>query len=135
MPIVFLKVNLNAYDGPHTTLDERIKATAKLTNSYLQKTKAEIKALQTKAPIVHVLYYHSKESGNNLAHFEEPSKPAKWEYKYVGSSCRYLYVGFYCVYCVFAYCDLLLMANIQLERGLYASVRVHNFTKAKLSPS
>ena len=40
-----------------------------LVNVYLHKSEAEIEALHTHAPIVHVLYYHSKHGAANLAHF------------------------------------------------------------------
>ena len=81
VPIVFVKTNPNAYDGPRTGLDDRIKATAALINSYVHLPASEIESLQTEAPIVRLLYYHSKEGGANLAHFATHAPGADWDYK------------------------------------------------------
>ena len=81
VPIVFVKTNPNAYDGPRTGLDDRIKATAALMNSYMHLPASEIESLQTDAPIVRLLYYHSKEGGANLAHFATHAPGAGWDYR------------------------------------------------------
>ena len=74
------KFNPNAYDGPRTLLKDRVKAVAALANSYLHMDAAERATLQTHAPIVHVLYYHSKEGAKNLAHLAEVAERAGWAY-------------------------------------------------------
>jgi hypothetical protein len=81
VPIVFVKFNPNAYDGPRVVkLDDRIAAVAELVNAYLHSSPTELAELPTKAPIVHVLYYHSKEGANNLAHFAAVATDAGWAY-------------------------------------------------------
>jgi len=81
VPIVFVKMNPNNYDKQLVRLDNRIAATAALVNSYLQKSEEEIALfLQTHAPIVHVLYYHSKEGAHHLAHFAAKAPAAGWAY-------------------------------------------------------
>ena len=80
VPIVFVKTNPNAYDGPKTNLDARVEATAALINSYLHKSQDQLKTLQTCAPIVHILYYHSKQGAKNLAYFESKSRQTGWQF-------------------------------------------------------
>ena len=81
VPIVFVKFNPNAYDGPkRVKLDDRIAAVAELVNAYLHSSPTELAELPTKVPIVHVLYYHSKEGANNLAHFAAVATDAGWAY-------------------------------------------------------
>lgn len=81
VPIVFVKFNPNAYDGPkRVKLDDRIAAVAELVNAYLHRSPAELAELPTKVPIVHVLYYHSKEGAKNLAHFAAVAPDAGWDY-------------------------------------------------------
>jgi hypothetical protein len=80
VPIVFIKVNPNAYDAKRVGLDERVATVAALVNAYAAKTEDEIEDLQNTAPIVHVLYYHSKEGAQNLAHFETNAPAAGWAY-------------------------------------------------------
>jgi len=81
VPIVFVKMNPNSYDKQLVRLDDRIAVTAKLVNSYLQMSEEEVALfLQTHAPIVHVLYYHSKEGAQHLAHFAAKAPAAGWEY-------------------------------------------------------
>jgi len=81
VPIVFVKMNPNSYDKQLVRLDDLIAATAALVNSYLQKSEEEIALfLQTHAPIVHVLYYHSKEGAQHLAHFAAKAPAAGWAY-------------------------------------------------------
>ena len=81
VPIVFVKFNPNAYDGAkRVKLDDRIAAVAELVNAYLHSSPTELAELPTKVPIVHVLYYHSKEGANNLAHFAAVAPGAGWAY-------------------------------------------------------
>jgi hypothetical protein len=81
VPIVFVKFNPNAYDGPkRVKLDDRIAAVAELVNAYLHRSPTELAELPTKVPIVHVLYYHSKEGAKNLAHFAAVATDAGWAY-------------------------------------------------------
>jgi hypothetical protein len=81
VPIVFVKFNPNAYDGAkRVKLDDRIAAVAKLVNAYLHMLPKELAELPTKVPIVHVLYYHSKEGAKNLAHFAAVAPAAGWVY-------------------------------------------------------
>ena len=51
-----------------------------LVNVYLHKSEAEIEALHTHAPIVHVLYYPSKHGAANLAHFAAVAPKTNWMY-------------------------------------------------------
>jgi hypothetical protein len=80
IPVVFVKMNPNNCDTQRVRLADRIAATATLVNSYLQKSEEEVAALQTRAPIVHVLYYHSKEGAHHLAHFAAKASAAGWAY-------------------------------------------------------
>ena len=80
VPIVLLRVNPNAYDGPRTHLKDRVKAAGALANSYLHMDAAARATLQTHAPIVHVLYYHSKQGAKNLAHYAAKAAKAGWAY-------------------------------------------------------
>ncbi len=81
VPIVFVKFNPNAYDGPkRVKLDDRIAAVAELVNTYLHSSPTELAELPTKVPIVHVLYYHSKQGAKNLAHFAAVAPGAGWAY-------------------------------------------------------
>ena len=75
-----IKVNTNAYDGPRTSLKQRVNAVAELLNSYAHMDAEAIAKLQTHAPIVHVMYYHSKEGAANLAHLADAAAAAGWEY-------------------------------------------------------
>jgi hypothetical protein len=81
VPYVVIKVNPNSYDGPRTNLSDRVKAVAKLANHYIHMDAAARAQLHTLAPIVHVMYYHSKEGAKNLAHFASVAPKAGWEYK------------------------------------------------------
>jgi hypothetical protein len=81
VPIVFVKFNPNAYDGAkRVKLDDRIAAVAELVNAYLHSSPTELAELPTKVPIVHVLYYHSKQGAKNLAHFAAVAPAAGWAY-------------------------------------------------------
>ena len=78
VPLVILKMNPNAYDGPRTKLETRVQAVADLFHSYAHLPASERAALPIHAPIVHVLYYHSKEGAKNLAHLREVAPEAGW---------------------------------------------------------
>jgi len=78
VPIVMIKVNPNAYDGPRAKLEDRVQAVADLFHSYAHLPASERAALPTHAPIVHVLYYHSKEGAKNLAHLATKAPEAGW---------------------------------------------------------
>jgi len=78
VPLIILKVNPNAYDGPRTKLETRVQAVADLFHSYAHLSAAERAALPTHGPIVHVLYYHSKDGAKNLAHLREEAPEAGW---------------------------------------------------------
>ena len=70
VPLIIIKINPNAYDGPRTKLETRVQAVADLFHRYAHLPAAEREALPTHGPIVHVLYYHSKEGA------QEPRPPA-----------------------------------------------------------
>jgi len=78
VPLIILKMNPNAYDGPLTKLETRVQVVADLFHRYAHLPAAERKALPTHGPIVHVLYYHSKEGAKNLAHLREEAPEAGW---------------------------------------------------------
>ena len=78
VPFVMIKLNPNAYDGPLTKLETRVQAVADLFHSYAHLPASERAALPIHAPIVHVLYYHSKEGAKNLAHLREVAPEAGW---------------------------------------------------------
>jgi len=80
VPYIMIKVNTNAYDGPRTSLKKRVKAVAELLNSYAHMDAEAIAKLQTHAPIVHVMYYHSKQGAANLAHLADVAAAAGWDY-------------------------------------------------------
>jgi len=78
VPFVMIKLNPNAYDGPLTKLETRVQAVADLFHSYAHLPASEREALPIHAPIVHILYYHSKEGAKNLAHLREVAPEAGW---------------------------------------------------------
>ena len=78
VPFVILKLNPNAYDGPCTKLEDRVQAVADLFHSYVHLPAAERAALPIHGPIVHVLFYHSKDGAKNLAHLREEAPKAGW---------------------------------------------------------
>ena len=78
VPVVLLRVNPSAYDGPRTKLQTRVQAVADLFHSYAHMDATERAALPTHAPIVHILYYHSKEGAKNLAHLATKAPEAGW---------------------------------------------------------
>ena len=80
VPIVVIRFNPNAYDGGLVPLKVRVAALARLMNHYLQMPEEDVAKLQTNAPIVHVLYYHSKQGGSHLAHYEEVAPRAGWDF-------------------------------------------------------
>ena len=78
VPIVTIRVNPNAYDKKVVKLADRVEATAALVNSYLHMDAEAIATLQTHAPILHVLYYHTKQGAENLAHYAAKAALADW---------------------------------------------------------
>ena len=78
VPLIIIKMNPNAYDGPRTKLETRVQAVADLFHSYAHLPASERAELPIHAPIVHVLYYHSKEGAKNLAHLREVAPEAGW---------------------------------------------------------
>jgi len=79
IPIVTIRVNPNAYDKKIVKLPERVKAVAAVVRAYLHMDAETREALQTHAPIVHVLYYHTKEGAKNLAHYAAKAAEAGWQ--------------------------------------------------------
>ena len=80
IPVVVIRFNPNAYDKARVKLDDRVKVLADLVNSYAHLDAEAIATLQTHAPILHVLYYHSKEGGRHLAHYASKVAEAGWAY-------------------------------------------------------
>ena len=80
VPVVTIRMNPNAYDGGNVPLKVRLDVTARLMNHYLQMPEEEVAKLKTDAPIVHMLYYHSKQGGKILNHYAEAASRAGWEY-------------------------------------------------------
>ena len=80
IPIITIRTNPNKYDKKIVHLPERVKAAAKLINSYLHMDAEAIAKLQTHAAIVHVMFYHTKEGFDNLAHYATRAPQAGWEY-------------------------------------------------------
>ena len=61
IPVIVIRTNPNKYDKKIVKLPERVKAAAKLINSYLHMDAEAIAKLQTHAAIVHVMFYHTKQ--------------------------------------------------------------------------
>jgi len=80
IPIVTIRMNPNAYDKEVVRLADRVKAVAAVVRAYLHMDAETRDALQTHAPIVHVMYYHTKEGAKNLAHYAAWAAQAGWEY-------------------------------------------------------
>ena len=80
VPIVTIRVNPNAYDKAQVRLADRVKAVAAVVRAYLHMDAETRDALQTHAPIVHVMYYHTKEGARNLARYAAWAAQAGWEY-------------------------------------------------------
>ena len=80
IPVIVIRTNPNKYDKKIVNLPERVKAAAKLINSYLHMDAEAIAKLQTHAAIVHVMFYHTKEGFDNLAHYATRAPQAGWEY-------------------------------------------------------
>ena len=78
VPVVLLRVNPDAYDGPRTKLKDRVQAVADRFHHYAHMDAAERAKLPTDGPIVHVMYYHSKQGAQNLAHLQEVAPQASW---------------------------------------------------------
>ena len=80
IPIVTIRVNPNAYDKAKIKLADRVKAVAAVVRAYLHMDAETRDSLQTHAPIVHVMYYHTKEGAKHLAHYAAWAAQAGWEY-------------------------------------------------------
>ena len=80
IPIVTIRVNPNAYDKKMVKLPERVNAVAAVVRAYLHMDAETREALQTHAPIVHVMFYHSKEGAKHLAHYAAKAASAGWVY-------------------------------------------------------
>jgi len=78
IPVVVFRFNSNAYDKAKVKLEDRVRVLADLVNSYAHLDAEAIAKLQTHAPILHVLYYHSKEGGRHLAHYAQHAVAAGW---------------------------------------------------------
>jgi hypothetical protein len=84
-PIVVLKVNPDACDvKPPVPYKTRVRAAAALANHYLRMDAAERAALPTDRPIVHCLYYHSKQ-GKHILDYFDANATDKWDWR--GNSC------------------------------------------------
>ena len=79
IPIVTIRVNPNAYDKKVVKLVDRVKAVAAVVRAYLHMDAETRDALQTHAPIVHVMYYHTKKGARNLARYAAWASQAGWE--------------------------------------------------------
>ena len=86
IPIVTIRMNPNAYDKEHVKLADRVKAVAAVVRAYLHMDAETRDALQTHAPIVHVMYYHTKEGAKNLARYATWATQAGWEYTVHGKT-------------------------------------------------
>ena len=86
IPIVTIRMNPNKYDKEHVKLADRVKAVAAVVRAYLHMDTETRDALQTHAPIVHVLYYHTQEGAKNLAHYAAKATQAGWEYTVHGKT-------------------------------------------------
>ncbi|MBD39695.1 MAG: hypothetical protein CMB11_04830 [Euryarchaeota archaeon] len=80
IPIVTIRMNPNKYDKAQVRLADRVKAVAAVVRAYLHMDAETRDALQTHAPIVHVMYYHTKEGAKHLAHYAAWATEAGWEY-------------------------------------------------------
>ena len=80
IPIVTIRMNPNAYDKTQIKLADRVKAVAAVVRAYLHMDAETRDALQTHAPIVHVMYYHTKEGAKHLAQYAAWAAQAGWEY-------------------------------------------------------
>tara|TARA_B100001063_G_scaffold234030_1_gene250932 strand:- start:1372 stop:2088 length:717 start_codon:yes stop_codon:yes gene_type:complete len=79
IPIVTIRMNPNAYDKERVRLADRVKAVAAVVRAYLHMDAETRDTLQTRAPIVHVMYYHTKEGTKHLARYAAWASEAGWE--------------------------------------------------------
>ena len=77
IPIIVIRTNPNKYDKKIVNLPERVKAAAKLINSYLHMDAEAIAKLQTHAAIVHVMFYHTKEGFAQLGALRHVGAPSR----------------------------------------------------------
>jgi len=80
IPIVTIRVNPNRYDKKVVKLPDRVKAVAAVVRLYLQMDNEARNELQTLTPIVHVMYYHTKQGAKILAHYATKAAEAGWDY-------------------------------------------------------
>lgn len=80
IPIVTIRVNPNKYNKKVVKLSERVKAVAAVVRAYLHMDVETRETLQTHAPILHVMYYHTKQGAKHLAHYAAKAAWAGWAY-------------------------------------------------------
>jgi hypothetical protein len=80
IPIVTIRMNPNAYDKKVVKLADRVKAVAAVVRAYLHMDAETRDTLQTRAPIVHVMYYHTKEGAKHLERYASRATEVGWEY-------------------------------------------------------
>ena len=80
IPIVTIRMNPNAYDKAKIKLTDRVKAVAAVVRAYLHMDAETRDALQTRAPIVHVMYYHTKEGAKHLERYASRATEVGWAY-------------------------------------------------------
>lgn len=80
VPFVVFRFNPNAYDKAKVKLEDRVRVLADLVNSYAHLDAEAIAKLQTHAPILHVMYYHTKQGAKQLAHYASKAVEAGWKY-------------------------------------------------------
>ena len=80
IPVVTIRMNPNAYDKAKIKLADRVKAVAAVVRAYLHMDAETRDALQTRAPIVHVMYYHTKEGAKHLERYASRATEVGWEY-------------------------------------------------------
>ena len=80
IPIVTIRVNPNAYDKAKIKLADRVQAVAAVVRAYLHMDAETRDALQTHAPIVHVMFYHTKEGAKHLARYASRATEVGWAY-------------------------------------------------------
>ncbi len=80
IPIVTIRMNPNAYDKAKIKLADRVQAVAAVVRAYLHMDAATRDALQTHAPIVHVMFYHTKEGAKHLERYASRATEVGWAY-------------------------------------------------------
>jgi hypothetical protein len=90
IPIFFLKLNPNNCDStPTVTFSNRLGVAASIINRLVQMEETQIAEMchrgMNKVPMVQCLYYHSKDGGHILEHFDEHASSAGW--LWLGNHC------------------------------------------------